>query len=471
MCIIQKHPGKVRGTVAIAFMIGIAQVSAAQAAEDKSNIEASYQVAAATADVPESATGTAIVPATGATAAKAEPASADDLLVGDKLQVSFFEQLDLGQTVDPGMNGNVRTFYQRLDLTGEHLVDSEGAIAIPLIGRFVVAGLNAEEVEKQISEAYADVMGRPGDVHIALLDRQPVFVTGIVKAPGSFKYQPGMIALQAIALAGGYDRESKVSSRMIETERERERHSQAVERLERLMAKRVRLMQQRDLAQVSTNATEVTIGKDELTDPIASETSLLEAEISAHANNLSLLEAQIVKAKAERDALKVMSGLMEMQIDVRTERLRVLKQMQGRGLSQVESLWNAQKDVADFEMQRERLAMELSSVEKQIVEAEAARVKSASDYKVIAQRELVQVEDEIAQQITVADASGMIVSALESEMSTVLRGDATLAITVLRRVRSGTTTISADETTSLLPGDVVKIDVVDSELTSEVKRD
>ena len=157
-------------------------------------------------------------------------AAGEELMIGDKVQVSFFEQFDLGHGADAGLTADARTFYQRLDLTGEHVVGADGAVSIPLIGRFVVSGMTPEEGEAQIMDAYRSVMGREGQVDIAIMDRKPVFVTGIVKAPGSFRFEPGMVVLQAVALAGGYDRGAEAASRLLEAQRERERHTQAVDR-------------------------------------------------------------------------------------------------------------------------------------------------------------------------------------------------------------------------------------------------
>jgi protein involved in polysaccharide export with SLBB domain len=393
----------------------------------------------------------------------------EQLLVGDKLQVSFFEQLNLGQGVDAGMNGDVRTFYQRLDLTGEHVVDADGSIAIPLVGRFVVEGMTADEAQSKITETYQKTMGRLGEVHIAVTDRLPVFVTGVVRAPGSFHYQPGMIAMQAIALAGGLDREAETSARLVEMQRERERHTQAVDRLERLMAKRIRLIQQRDLTENSKlpDATEAEGASDSLSDPLQGEMRLLKAESDAQSDEYNLQNAKVLSAQGRLDALKGMMELVERQIEVRKERLVVLQQMQGRGLATLEPLWNAQKDVADFDLQRERLIVETRAVEQEIAEAQAVRAKISSDHRVLAERDLSTVEDEISQQEVVADTSGEITSALQSDTIQLAQGTASLRLVILRRTKSGVSTLPGDETTNLMPGDVVKVDVMKSDQTAQ----
>ena len=424
---------------------------------DKDNITATVPQAT----LPETSIAVAGQKTDGAvvTAAPAATQTAEQLMVGDKLQVSFFEQLDLGQGPDAAMTAGARTFYQRLDLTGEHVVDAERSINIALLGRFIVAGVTVEEAQARIVEAYQSTMGRAGDVDIKIVDRRPIFVTGAVKTPGSFRYEPGMIALQAIALAGGYDREAKSSDRLLEAQRQWERHTQAVDRLERLMAKRLRLIQERD---VPGNLTDGKVQKqseldsDELGAPVASEMRLFDAESAAVVGDAGWQDAKVANAKGGLETLRTIAKLVDKQIEVRSERMRVLQRMQGRGFTSVELLWNAQKDVADFEMQRERLAAEMESASHNIVQTEAERVKAGSDWQLARERNIVAVDEEIDQQKTIINAAETMATVLETSTSGIRNGDP-IQLRVMRRSTSGVTSFIADETTDLRPGDVIKV--------------
>jgi polysaccharide biosynthesis/export protein ExoF len=388
--------------------------------------------------------------------------SQEELMIGDKVQVSFFEQLDLGHGADAGLTADTRTFYQRLDLTGDHVVGADGTISIPLLGRFKISGMTPEEGEAQIIDAYRNVMGRAGDVDISIVERKPVFVTGIVKAPGSFRFEPGMMVAQAIALAGGYDRGAEAASRLIEAQRERERHDEAVERLQRLEAKRARLIEQRgspadgEAKPETRSNVEAGDGTDTV---VQGETRLLEAEQAAASGEDNLQKAKLSNAKAQVDTTKKLLSLIGNQLDVRSERLRVLQQVQGRGFSSVEILWNAQKEVGELKMQQERLTLELGSAEHAVVQAEAEGTKLAVDRHVQIERELAGVEDEIEQQQTVVQTSEKVIAALEMTASGARLGEP-LRVQILRRTPGATDIINADERTDLFPGDVVKVEVV-----------
>ncbi|WP_442579611.1 polysaccharide biosynthesis/export family protein [Mesorhizobium sp. ASY16-5R] len=397
---------------------------------------------------------------TGVGESAAKAVSGEELMIGDKVRVSFFEQFDLGQGADAGLTTDARTFYQRLDLTGEHVVGADGEISIPLLGRFKVAQETPEEASAKIIQAYDEIMGRTGQVDIAILERKPVFVTGIVKAPGSFRFEPGMVVLQVIALAGGYDRGAEAAARLLEAQRERERHAQAVDRLQWLIAKRTRLMQQHDatgngVPEKQTNAND---GED-INKAMEGELRLLDAELAANSGADGLQKARLAYAHGQVETLKTLMDRLGRQIDVRSERLRVLQTVQGRGFSTLETLWNAQKDVSDLQMQHERLVAEFASAKHNVVQAEAEGEKLVTDRRVQIERELADIEEEINQQQTIVDASEKMIAALETATSGARMGEP-LRVSILRRTPGKTEIMKAEETTDLFPGDVVKVEVV-----------
>ena len=449
-------------TAAMALLLlGAPAGSTAYAAEPDVNSApgaASPQLGPADSGMAESALP---APDANAVAAAAPQADflADELMIGDKVQVSFFEQLDLGQGAGAGMTADIRTFYQRLDLTGEHVVQGDGSINIALLGRFAIGGITSDEARIKVMDAYRSVMGRSGEVNIKIVERKPIFVTGVVKSPGSFRFEPGMVTVQAIALAGGYDRPAESAARLFDAQRERERRALAVNRLERLAAKRIRLVRQRDLLDnpdARTSNEKADTDGDKISLLMQSELRQLDAEMSARSGELSLRDAKLSGAKGQLTALKKISDTITKQIGTRSERMRVLQKMQGSGISTLESLWNAQKEVADLQMQGERVAAEIVSTESNIVQTEAEAVMTKSSRNSAIERELAMIEEEINQQRTVIDASETMITALETSASGARIGEP-LQLKILRRAPAGAVLLEADEATDLRPGDVVKV--------------
>lgn len=84
------------------------------------------------------------------------------------------------------------------------IVDPDGQLFVPGLGRIRVAGQTLDEAEAAISAANADREVYLDDsVALQLLESAPVFVGGAVRTPGTVPFVPGMTAGAAAALAGG----------------------------------------------------------------------------------------------------------------------------------------------------------------------------------------------------------------------------------------------------------------------------
>ena len=98
------------------------------------------------------------------------------------------------------------TVFNDPRLTGDFRVSDAGTIALPLIGTVPAAGRSTTEVERAIeAEMKSKNLFRDPSVAVQVTAYRPVFVLGMVERGGQFPYQPGMTALTAVALAGGFN--------------------------------------------------------------------------------------------------------------------------------------------------------------------------------------------------------------------------------------------------------------------------
>jgi len=97
---------------------------------------------------------------------------------------------------------SVSSGYQTgMPATAGYLVDSEGYIKMPVIGRIKIAGLNRQEAIQVIEKKLVDFVSNPV-VNIQILNYK-ITVLGEVKNPGTFKIPNERITLlEAIGLAG-----------------------------------------------------------------------------------------------------------------------------------------------------------------------------------------------------------------------------------------------------------------------------
>ena len=95
-------------------------------------------------------------------------------------------------------------FYMNSEFNDTATVDPNGKIVLRMVGPVQAAGLTPDQLASSIDKAYSNELRNPGAVvHINNMPNRQIYVEGEVAKPGSFPLQPGMTAVQALALAGG----------------------------------------------------------------------------------------------------------------------------------------------------------------------------------------------------------------------------------------------------------------------------
>jgi polysaccharide biosynthesis/export protein len=113
--------------------------------------------------------------------------------------------------IQPGDSLDV-TVLEDPDLNRRVLVAPDGRISVPLAGTVRVSGQTVEAVERTIADRLAPNFAVRPSVFVALANviddpqLQRIYVLGRVGAPGLREIEPGTTLLQAISLAGGFDR-------------------------------------------------------------------------------------------------------------------------------------------------------------------------------------------------------------------------------------------------------------------------
>jgi len=104
-----------------------------------------------------------------------------------------------------GVSDKVRILvFNEPTLSGEFNVNSNGAIAFPLIGDVKAEGRTTTQVGQEISGRLAEGYLRSPQVSIDILTFRPFFILGEVNKPGEYPYVNGLTVLQAVATAEGF---------------------------------------------------------------------------------------------------------------------------------------------------------------------------------------------------------------------------------------------------------------------------
>ncbi len=90
--------------------------------------------------------------------------------------------------------------WREEDLGGQFLVDEDGVVTLPLLGRISVLGVSARDLRRQILEGFALELRNPS-IQIVFLRR--VHVLGEVNDPGLVQADLSLSLAGAVALAGG----------------------------------------------------------------------------------------------------------------------------------------------------------------------------------------------------------------------------------------------------------------------------
>lgn len=119
----------------------------------------------------------------GVSAVQATDSSQYKLSSGDVIRINVFGEPDLS--------------FDELRLT------DAGTFSYPFIGEVKAKGKTASEIEQTLVEALkGDYLVNPR-ISVSVLKYREFYISGEVKTPGGYPYQPGLTLRRAAALAGG----------------------------------------------------------------------------------------------------------------------------------------------------------------------------------------------------------------------------------------------------------------------------
>lgn len=94
--------------------------------------------------------------------------------------------------------------YGEPDMTMKLTLDKSGTINFPYIGALVLKGKTPEQVSQELTTRLrGDYLQNPM-VTVSIAEFRKIYVSGEVKTPNGYAYEPGMTVEKAIALGGGF---------------------------------------------------------------------------------------------------------------------------------------------------------------------------------------------------------------------------------------------------------------------------
>jgi polysaccharide biosynthesis/export protein len=96
------------------------------------------------------------------------------------------------------------TVYDQPQLSRSYIVQADGSLTFPLVGRVKVVGMSAPTIENELRERLSQGFLKNPQVGVIVEQyrSQQVFVIGEVRQPGSLQFTGAMTVLEALARAG-----------------------------------------------------------------------------------------------------------------------------------------------------------------------------------------------------------------------------------------------------------------------------
>lgn len=391
--------------------------------------------------------------------ATAAPA-ASRLLVGDKLRIAFYERLADAEAKWTNQNRQTRpelSFYLHQGISGDFTVQADWRVSLPLLGGFVAADRPAADLAADLEAAFEKAIGRRASVNISLAERQPLYVLGPVKQPGTYRFEPGLTPLHLVALAGGLRRPEADQWAGTEAIRESGKAAASMARLRAVLAKWAVVraeLQGGDVAMPEQLARLSGLGEARalVSEALAERAPL----VRARAERERSVAAAVDSARRAVDLARERAEPMRANVESRRGRLEGMRRLFDSGDAHRLLLAQTQGDLSDA-MDREasvRSAVAQAEHNLTLVELEYARLKS--DVTAGIEQEAAALQREITELSSTLAAGSGIVAFLRPAMEAP-PADADLRFEIVRQGPSGAEMIAADATTPLRPGDLVRV--------------
>ncbi|MEZ5923161.1 MAG: polysaccharide biosynthesis/export family protein [Hyphomicrobiaceae bacterium] len=352
------------------------------------------------------------------------------------------------------------TIYGREDLPSEYRVNTLGQVAIPTIGVFDVLSMTPQDLEIAVRNKIEQSIGNIA--FVAVEPMEPIFVTGLVSKPGAYPYSFGMIAIQAVTLAGGTTTATSTDWLSTEAIRETSRMKTSELELIGLTAKRARLTADRigvDEITPPTSLVELT-GLQQAGEIIAREQQILDQDRQAFQRQRQTLEKGIQEAKVEIAAYEDELAYIKKQRKLRRNMLEPLQQLVKKGLTTQQRVTDSELLLVSIERDAQNAIANISRARQSLDRSERDLAILDIDRTSQLDKQIQEVEEQIAKARTNRNGSATFVNYVATVPAESLQsgGDLRVTLEIMRRTKDGRfVNLVADEMTPVKPGDVLRL--------------
>lgn len=350
-------------------------------------------------------------------------------------------------------------------VSGDYSIGADGALSLPFIGQLQADGRTAAELSVEIGKKMQVLFGLKDlpSASVEIAEYRPVYLSGEVQTPGAYPYAPGLTVLKAVSFGGGLRRADPGQRFARDFLRSEGEAAVYVAERNRLLIRRARIVAEMSGAKDIEMPKE--LEKSEEARPI------MESEKALMTSREKRLRLQLTALADLKSLLDNEIGSLGKKSETQTRQLELVH----GDLSKMDAL--AEKGLA---ISSRRLALEQRTADLQaaLLDIDTATLKARQDINKAGQDETNLTNDwdaQLAQELqnteqeldTLALKLGtsrdlMSEALMQSSDAASLKGGLSadnIGYSILRTVKGRTEAIRATETTPVLPGDVVKVDV------------
>jgi polysaccharide export outer membrane protein len=353
------------------------------------------------------------------------------------------------------------TVFGQPDLSGESTVDQSGNLRLPIVGDIHALNLTLSELERSIAHALAQGYVRNPTVSLKIAEFGPIYVLGMVRAPGLYPYREGLSVLGAIARAGGIGvSESQQSALLGEVLQAEERVRLLEISRMALLAKRARLIALQndddhidfpDMSGLAVDPARIAQIRD-------GEQRSFTAERQAVQQETEALQQQLPRLEAEIASLKNQAELELQQRNLNHELVGDYEQLMKNGLARKATYIEVKREEARIEGNIGRLKSDSLKAELSMGDVQFKITELRNGYQRRVMTELRETDRSLLE-LTITLPAAQRTRAARARQVGLLTAEQMQrpAITVIRA--KGTTNVKNDAAVDFLlqPGDVVQV--------------
>lgn len=356
------------------------------------------------------------------------------------------------------------------DYTRTLKVSIDGKIQVPFGGVFTAAGRSVSELRDVVAASLAkgayplrrDTQGElqwdpiyPEMVVMGIAEYRPIFVAGEVDKPGMQPFQAGLTVQMAIAMAGGTGHSSSSGSDSINLIGADKDYLASLSQSVAIQAKIQRLLAERDglSAPDFSSMTENPLLGEFARHAMDVERQTFETRSSELEKSRQALRLAIRQATNRLSLLADKQDNIDAETAADREELRRVQGLYSKGLTQVTSLNEAKRAVLGDSTLALDTASDVASLERDTTDLKHSLEKLDGDFRLSVLADLKQTSTDLA---VARSAAAKALDRMAYSGISLSHEDPQIIVT--RQRNDGTTfNIAARETTTLMPGDVVRV--------------